>query len=536
MAKEIDYEALAKKFGAIDQPQTSDSAAVDYDALAAQYGAAESPQTREEPSITDQLKRQAGLTARYGIEGIGDVVGIVQNPLSALTGGAIPRASEVYPQLATNLGLPQPDTPTQRIIGAASRGIVGAGSMAGPAGQLARIPGAIGQFGNIMATAPVSQIASGGLGGGSTQTAKEMGASPETQAVSGLVGAISPTLAAQTLPKIGGKIADVVGGIGTHTGGESLRQAAKAGLKGGESQRALIENMRGKVPIVDVLDDARANLQDMAKQRAALYRAGMADISNDNTVLSFNGIDNSIQSAAGKVHFGTKIKNAAGAKVLDDITEAVNEWRSSDPVKYHTPEGMDALKQRIGGIVEAIPINEKTALNVGRDVYNSIKNEITKQAPTYSKVMKGYQTASEQITEIEKSLIGTAKTNPDTALRKLQSIMRNNVNTNYGRRAELATQLEQQGGREIMPALAGQALSSKTPRGLGSAAASVIGAGGLYTMNPLAIPLMATQSPRLMGEGALKIGQLSRLASPLATTPESAALNALIYGGLGANQ
>jgi hypothetical protein len=92
-------------------------------------------------------------------------------------------------------------------------------------------------------------------------------------------------------------------------------------------------------------------------------------------------------------------------------------------------------------------------------------------------------------------------------MRKLQSLTRNNVNTNYGQRLNLAKQLEAAGGQQIMPALAGQALSELTPRGL-QGAASIPGALGSFSMGglPAALAYGAASSPRLMGGAAYGAG------------------------------
>jgi hypothetical protein len=144
---------------------------------------------------------------------------------------------------------------------------------------------------------------------------------------------------------------------------------------------------------------------------------------------------------------------------------------------------------------------------VGNDVYNSVKSEITKQAPEYAKTMKDYIAASDQIKEIERALSLGQKSSVDTAMRKLQSLMRNNVNTNYGNRQALARQLEQMGGKDLMPALAGQALNSPTPRGLQALGATGTGVAAFF--NPSVLPLLAAQSPRLSGEAALAAGRVA---------------------------
>jgi hypothetical protein len=86
--------------------------------------------------------------------------------------------------------------------------------------------------------------------------------------------------------------------------------------------------------------------------------------------------------------------------------------------------------------------------------------------------------------------------------------MRNNVNTNFGYRQELANKLMEKGGGDLMPALAGQALSSYTPRGLVGQGMDV-GAGLTAFSHPGALATIPLTSPRLMGETAYKMGQVA---------------------------
>jgi hypothetical protein len=139
-------------------------------------------------------------------------------------------------------------------------------------------------------------------------------------------------------------------------------------------------------------------------------------------------------------------------------------------------------------------------------VYGATKASIEQQAPTYAKVMKDYAAASEQITEIERALSLGNKSSQDTAMRKLQSLMRNNVQTNYSGRTNLAKELEQKGGVEIMPSLAGQAMNTLAPRSL----SGQVGGGAtalMATHNPLILAALPFQSPRLVGEAAYGIGR-----------------------------
>jgi len=296
-------------------------------------------------------------------------------------------------------------------------------------------------------------------------------------------------------------------GLKTGVGTEPITQAVKAGREGNQT---FLENMRGTVPMTQVLDDAKSNLAKMNLDKQAEYRSGMVNIKNDKTQLDFTGIDQAIADAQKYSSYKGKVVNQGAADVLTDIKAKVDDWKSSDPAQYHTPEGIDKLKQSIWESIEKLPRESKTAYSAAKEVYDSVKKEISKQAPEYSKVMSDYSQSSDKIKEIERALSLGDKASADTAMRKLQSLMRNNVNTNYGNRLDMARELERAGGNEMMPALAGQAMSSKLPRGLQSATnipSSYIayGVGG----PALAAADLMASSPRLVGEASYKYGQMA---------------------------
>lgn len=370
---------------------------------------------------------------------------------------------------------------------------------------------------NTLATDPIGALsdASAVLTGGGSLASKIPALAKPAATATSIGNAINPiNIATKAIPIVGNGAANLIGGLGTHTGGESLKQAALAGYEGGNTAKTFADNMRGNVPMTDVLETAKQNLQAMGQAKAEAYRNGMAQVSGDKSVLNFDGIDKALNDAFKTATFKGQSTNTKASEAYQAIADTVNNWKNLDPAEYHTPEGLDALKKQIGGIQESIPFEQKTARKVAGNIYNAVKNEITKQAPVYADTMKGYSDASDQITEIERALSLGSKSSTDTAMRKLQSLMRNNVSTNYGNRLDLAKQLEQQGGKDIMPALAGQSLTSLTPRGLGGAVASGLGMGG-YALGglPVALPTLAAQSPRLMGEGALKLGQGAGLLS-----------------------
>jgi len=308
---------------------------------------------------------------------------------------------------------------------------------------------------------------------------------------------------------VAGKGLKHAAGFLTGTGAEAFGEAAKAGFKG---DKTFWPNFTGEVPMTDVLQQAKLGLANMGRDKSLEYRTNMARVTKDATVLKFDGIDKAISDAAGMVTYKGQVKNATAANSVQKMADMVAEWKALKPADFHTPEGLDALKQKLGGVLESIPFEEKTARLAAGKVYNAAKNEIVKQAPIYADTMKAYSSATEQISEIERALSLGTRASADTAMRKLQSLMRNNVQTNYGNRLDLARKLEGEGGVSLMPALAGQALNSWEPRSLAGrlGGGATLGVAALSS-NPWALAALPAQSPKVMGGLAYGGGRLGGL-------------------------
>lgn len=419
-------------------------------------------------------------------------------------------------------------------MGADTEGFAfGAGKLGGEIAGTAGIGGVFANGARALGAAPsvVQALTSGGMTTGAKVApgaANLLGDLAIRSGAGAVVGgasaaAVNPTDAGMgaavggTLPLVA-PVAKVIGwagkkALGTTTGAgdTAIGEAFRAGKTGGETANAFTQNMRGNVPMEDVISIAKQNIAEMGRQKSAAYKAGMGGVKSDKTVLDIVNIAKSADDALQMSMYKGQVKDESASKVLQSIRDSVDEWRKLDPAEFHTPEGLDALKQRVGGILEAIPFEQKTARSAAGNVYNAIKSEITKQAPEYAKTMKEYSEASALIKEAERALSLGQKASADTTLRKLQSLMRNNVNTSYGYRADLAKQMEQMGGQEMLPALAGQALNDWMPRGIQRAATGGGGAALLFTGNaPAAAGLAAVSSPRLAGESAYLAGKMAQ--------------------------
>ena len=544
----------------------------------AKYGkASEASQSAPESSIVDTIKQGAGDLIAGGIRGAGSIGATLLYPwdkaqdlyygdrqagVSSLVTGKKPLSRNEERRQAMDEGLrslgANPDSLMYKggklageVAGTAGAGSVIANTLrAAPVVVNAINPAAVQATTNALAKAEplLNAISSSGMTTGTVATGgKELAKNLLTRATGGAItggasaGLVDPSQAKDgaiiggALPPaiaVAGKIGSTVGkgissatknvlGLTTGMGAEPISQAFKAGKTG---NKAFIDNLKGDVPLTDVLDNAKAGLQAMNAAKQAEYRSGMVPIKGDKSVLSLSGISKAVDDASQVATYKGQVKNESANAAIEKMRAVVDEWKQLDPTEFHTPEGLDALKQKLGGILETIPFNEKSARMAASKVYNATKAEIESQAPTYAKVMKGYQTASDQISEIERALSLGDRASKDTAMRKLQSLMRNNVQTNYGNRLNLATALEDQGGVELMPALSGQALNSWTPRSLAGQGGG-IAAGLMSLTNPSMLAALPFQSPRVVGSLAYGAGRLA--SGPGAGVAPSARINML---------
>jgi hypothetical protein len=338
-----------------------------------------------------------------------------------------------------------------------------------------------------------------------------------------------------------GSIAKGTIGTATGAGGEAINQAVKAGET---SNQAFLGNLRKTSNMEDVVDIAKTGLDNMRKEKNAAYRSGMYDISQDKSTLNFDDIDSAIQNAKDKnIKFGEYIDEDAH-KALMKAEGIVNKWKNKS-ADAHTPEGFDALKQKIYNEVLGKLDYQKDAFarNIVGDIYSGIKSSINNQAPAYADVMKNYGEASDTINEIKRALSLNEKASADTSLKKLQSILRDDVSSSFGHRKELAQQLVENGAEDLMPALAGQALSSWKPRGM---LGNLETAGGLgyLAFHPAALgsALMAAPFvvPRAAGEMAYAYGKgkgaLKRAGEKVPFTKEQARRAAMLLQQTQPNQ
>lgn len=164
------------------------------------------------------IPRQVGLTARYGLEGVGQAAELVTEPVAGLmrwVGIPTKSTGQLATSLADTIGLPAPQTATERVVGDATRMVAGAGGIVGAGRGLANAGAqTLGAFLSQQPTAQLTSAAGSGLAGGAV---RESGGSEGEQilgaVLGGLAGAAVPgavsrvTNAVKNTP---GKLADLV--------------------------------------------------------------------------------------------------------------------------------------------------------------------------------------------------------------------------------------------------------------------------------------------------------------------------------------
>ena len=348
----------------------------------------------------------------------------------------------------------------------------------------------------------VSAVATGGAGA----TAK----APMLSSILRKVGtATNPLIVPEKLIGAGANIASESLGKTTGVGGGTVKAAFEAGK---EWNPEFWKNFTNKKDFGAVIADAKAGLDRMRQDRSAQYNANKASYANDATILKFDDIDNALAN----FEQSTKVQGVAGSTAskigkdelakIGEIKNVVAEWRNKPDL--HTVEGLDALKQRIQAIYPDSPTQAQVQRAVTQ-ISGAVRDTIKKQAPGYAKTMEDYTAMSDTLQELEKALSLSDKASIDTAVRKMQSLTRDNVNTNYGNRLKLAAELEKY-GVNVVPAVAGQAMKSWTPRGIqGATAAPVVGTAGYYGGLEGLLGAAAASSPKAVGGTAYGAGLIA---------------------------
>jgi hypothetical protein len=283
--------------------------------------------------------------------------------------------------------------------------------------------------------------------------------------------------------------------------GTSLKQAYKAGKEGDTS---FVQNLRGQTDPDAVLSDIKQGITQMQTDASNAYTTAKTGWAADQKPLDFNKVDDAFNKVKVSLQQDGKWKiGVAEQNIVKEIGAVIDEWRKDNP----TALDLDGLKQRIDAIYPESPKHTQAQRAV-TNVRNAVKDQIIAQVPEYADAMKAYETQLGIIRDINQALSSSDKTSKATAINKAMSTLKESPAGQY--KQDLAAQLKNLGGVDIMPALAGQDLSHLIPTsGVGKA---VLGGGftaATLLHNPAYAAVLPFTSPRLMGEAFHGMGQMA---------------------------
>lgn len=149
--------------------------------------------------VLDMAKRELGLGARAAIRGAYDLTSMFGADLinaaeSKIRGVPVRSQSENADWLADKLGLPEPETTTERIGGDITSALVGGGGLMSGGRMVANnaAPGLVREAGKFLSAAPGAQVAANTASSAAGSTTREAGGGTGAQVAASLIGGLSP--------------------------------------------------------------------------------------------------------------------------------------------------------------------------------------------------------------------------------------------------------------------------------------------------------------------------------------------------------
>jgi hypothetical protein len=184
-------------------------------------------------SLGQEAGRQLGMTARYAVEGMLSIPGVLANIPGTIANKALeavgsdyrfPDQNALISETLSSAGLPEAETRTERLVGDASRAVAGTGA----AFQAARV--ASPAIRTILQSRPDLQATAGIASGAAAGAVREEGGGQFEQMAAGMIGGVAggagPAVAGGALKGVG-RAATVLTETGRRTlAGRALNTAA----------------------------------------------------------------------------------------------------------------------------------------------------------------------------------------------------------------------------------------------------------------------------------------------------------------------
>jgi hypothetical protein len=308
--------------------------------------------------------------------------------------------------------------------------------------------------------------------------------------------------------KLGPKWFGTLSGVGDETMAGIRDLAAEEGPRAGVKQNEFADALKGNVTAEQFVDRAEQGIKNMRNDANYGYAVNKKDWVAAGGKLDMSVIDQAERDMVQSLHTsgGSSLLNEAQRESFGKMQEIIEELRKRGPGAW-TVEELDALKRNLNKV--SVPLGDRELMRVRTGLSNAVKDNIlaNAQGTKYHSSMNQFAEAMDVLDELKSSFALEKNSGQHTTMSKLQSVLRNNVATQYGTRKALFDTLEKEGRVDLKPWLMGMTANSATPRGINR---GVIG-GILSTGNVIpglsTVATLGSSSPRIGAEVMYGLGK-----------------------------
>lgn len=204
----------------------------------------------------------------------------------------------------------------------------------------------------------------GGIAGKVAGLPKLSSAASAIDPLNAIGGAVAKS-SGYIMPRIGRAIGNAIGDFGTHTGGDTIIDAAMAGMQGGDKLKVLKDYIND-APLSGIVENAKKGLAGFAKKSKYENDAAKEVLFTDKTILPYAPIEAAKNKALSIGSYKGHTVSPAAVKIGKEIDAIIEEW-SSRPShvmtqvknRKHSTNNDTKLKDIVGNQLTNPVLNKK---------------------------------------------------------------------------------------------------------------------------------------------------------------------------------
>lgn len=309
-------------------------------------------------------------------------------------------------------------------------------------------------------------------------------------------------MAGETAGRLAGKGTAEMSGALTGTSGETIEQAFKSAMTGGEQLKAYTDALRKVTTPEQIVDSARSGVQLLSSEKTKAFGDMLRNIGGKT-----------VEVGNIKKQIADDLKAVGVTITKDGLEFGASKFRTVPQAQTKLNQlwveanrfGKTATISEIDTARQALRALELTGDDASARTANMVINKAIDVVRKTGGAVDGYADALAKfgddasfLDELNRSLSTGDQATIDTAYRKLATTLK----TNNEQRLQLLQQLDERTGGTLLSSIAGQQMSEELPRGIfrqimaGAAGMSALTGG----VSASILPTLFFASPRVTGE------------------------------------